>query len=52
MEQRCILLAVTGGIAAYKVPELVRILRRSGACVRCAMTPEASHFVSPLVQSL
>ena len=49
MEQRCILLAVTGGIAAYKVPELVRILRRSGACVRCAMTPEATRFVSPLV---
>ena len=36
MEQRRILLAVTGGIAAFKIPELVRILRQSGASVRCA----------------
>ena len=49
MEQRRILVAVTGGIAAYKVPELIRILRRAGACVRCAMTPAAEEFVSPLV---
>jgi len=49
MEQRRILVAVTGGIAAYKVPELIRILRRAGARVRCAMTPEAQAFVSPLV---
>jgi len=49
MEQRRILVAVTGGIAAYKVPELIRILRRTGACVRCAMTPKAQEFVAPLV---
>jgi phosphopantothenoylcysteine decarboxylase/phosphopantothenate--cysteine ligase len=49
MEQRRILVAVTGGIAAYKVPELIRILCRAGACVRCAMTPAAEEFVSPLV---
>ena len=49
MEPRRILIAVTGGIAAYKVPELVRALRRDGHSVRCAMTREASHFVSPLV---
>ncbi len=49
MEQRRILVAVTGGIAAYKIPELIRILRRTGACVRCAMTPAAEEFVSPLV---
>ena len=49
MEQRRILLAVTGGIAAFKIPELVRILRQSGASVRCAMTPEAREFVTPLV---
>ena len=34
MEQRRILVAVTGGIAAYKVPELVRTLIRAGATVR------------------
>ncbi len=49
MKQRRILVAVTGGIAAYKVPELIRILRRAGACVRCAMTPAAQEFVAPLV---
>lgn len=47
------LIAVCGGIAAYKVPELVRILQRAGHAVRCALTPEAARFVSPLVlQSL
>jgi phosphopantothenoylcysteine decarboxylase/phosphopantothenate--cysteine ligase len=49
MKQRRILLAVTGGIAAYKAPELVRALRREGAAVRCAMTPAAVEFVTPLV---
>lgn len=48
MEQRRILLAVTGGIAAYKAPELVRTLRRAGNAVRCAMTPNAVQFVAPL----
>ena len=49
MAERRILLAVTGGIAAYKVPELVRALRRAGHAVRCALTPEATRFVTPLV---
>jgi len=49
MEQRRILVAVTGGIAAYKIPDLIRILRRAGASVRCAMTPAAQEFVAPLV---
>ena len=49
MEQRRILVAVTGGIAAYKSPELGRALRRSGHAVRCAMTREATGFVSPAV---
>jgi len=49
MEPRRILVAVTGGIAAYKVPELVRALRKSGHAVRCVMTKEATRFVAPLV---
>src|SRR5262245_23371378 len=49
MPERRILVAVTGGIAAYKVPELVRALRRAGHAVRCVMTPEATRFVAPLV---
>ena len=49
MEQRRILVGVTGGIAAYKVPELVRALRRAGHAVRCVLTPAATEFVTPLV---
>lgn len=45
----CVLLVVSGGIAAYKTPELVRGLVRAGHAVRCALTPEAERFVSPLV---
>lgn len=43
-----ILIGVTGGIAAYKVPLLVRLLVKSGAEVRVVMTPDSKHFVSPL----
>jgi phosphopantothenoylcysteine decarboxylase/phosphopantothenate--cysteine ligase len=49
MDQRRILLGVTGGIAAFKVPELVRVLQRAGHAVRCAATREAAAFVTPLV---
>jgi phosphopantothenoylcysteine decarboxylase/phosphopantothenate--cysteine ligase len=49
MEPRRILVAVTGGIAAYKVPELIRGLRGAGHAVRCIATPEALEFVTPLV---
>jgi phosphopantothenoylcysteine decarboxylase / phosphopantothenate---cysteine ligase len=49
MEPRRVLVAVSGGIAAYKVPELVRALVRSGHAVRCVLTPAASRFVAPLV---
>ena len=53
MDPRRILLAISGGIAAYKAPELLRALRKAGHEVRCALTPEAERFVSPLVlQSL
>ncbi len=43
-----ILLIVSGGIAAYKALELVRLLRKSGYGVTCAMTGNAAHFVTPL----
>jgi phosphopantothenoylcysteine decarboxylase / phosphopantothenate---cysteine ligase len=43
-----ILLGVTGGIAAYKAAELVRLLVRGGADVRVAMTEAATRFVTPL----
>lgn len=43
-----VLLGVTGGIAAYKSPDLVRRLREQGADVRVVMTPAAAKFVTPL----
>ncbi|HBZ69758.1 MAG TPA: bifunctional phosphopantothenoylcysteine decarboxylase/phosphopantothenate--cysteine ligase CoaBC [Deltaproteobacteria bacterium] len=46
-----VLLAVSGGIAAYKAPELVRALVKGGHNVRCTLTPAAERFVSPLVLS-
>lgn len=43
-----ILLGVSGGIAAYKSPELVRLLVQAGAEVRVVMTSGATAFVTPL----
>jgi phosphopantothenoylcysteine decarboxylase/phosphopantothenate--cysteine ligase len=43
-----ILLGVTGGIAAYKTPDLVRKLTAMGANVRVVLTHSAKEFVSPL----
>ncbi|MDD1608948.1 MAG: bifunctional 4'-phosphopantothenoylcysteine decarboxylase/phosphopantothenoylcysteine synthetase, partial [Methylococcaceae bacterium] len=44
---RHILLGVSGGIAAYKAAELVRLLRKQGDEVRVVMTESATQFVSP-----
>ena len=46
-----ILLGITGGIAAYKIAYLIRILKKNGAEVKCIMTPASSDFISPLVVS-
>jgi phosphopantothenoylcysteine decarboxylase/phosphopantothenate--cysteine ligase len=45
---RRLLLIIGGGIAAYKVLELIRRLRDEGARVRCVMTAAAEQFVTPL----
>ena len=45
---KSILLIVTGGIAAYKTPELVRLLKSEGADVRCVLTRAGAEFVTPL----
>ena len=45
---RRVLLGVTGGIAAYKAAELVRLLRGRGAEVQVVMTAGARQFVTPL----
>ena len=44
-----ILLGVTGGIAAYKSPELVRRLRERGAQVQVVMTSAAQEFITCLL---
>jgi phosphopantothenoylcysteine decarboxylase / phosphopantothenate---cysteine ligase len=45
---RLIALGVTGSIAAYKTPELVRLLQAEGADVVALLTPSANRFVAPL----
>jgi phosphopantothenoylcysteine decarboxylase/phosphopantothenate--cysteine ligase len=44
-----VLLGVTGGIAAYKSPDLVRRLTERGADVQVVMTSAAQRFVSPMI---
>ena len=46
-----ILLGVSGGIAAYKTPLIVRLLKRLNVEVRVVMTPSAKDFVTPLTLS-
>ncbi|MEC7068399.1 MAG: bifunctional phosphopantothenoylcysteine decarboxylase/phosphopantothenate--cysteine ligase CoaBC [Bacteroidota bacterium] len=46
-----ILLGVSGGIAAYKSPFIVRLFKSHGAEVRVVMTPSAKDFVTPLTLS-
>ncbi len=48
-----VLLLITGGIAAYKALELIRLLRREGCAVTGVLTEAAQNFVTPLsVQAL
>ncbi|MFT5778638.1 MAG: phosphopantothenoylcysteine decarboxylase/phosphopantothenate--cysteine ligase [Crocinitomicaceae bacterium] len=49
MHNKRILLGITGGIAAYKVAFLIRLLKKSEAEVKCIMTPASCDFISPLV---
>jgi phosphopantothenoylcysteine decarboxylase/phosphopantothenate--cysteine ligase len=48
LDQRRILLILSGGIAAYKALDLIRRLRERGAGVRAVMTAAAQQFVTPL----
>lgn len=47
-----IVIGVTGSIAAYKIPLLVRLLRKHGAEVQIILTPEAHNFVTNLTLSV
>lgn len=46
--KKCVVLGVTGGIAAYKACELLRLLQKQGADVYVVMTKNAGRFVAPL----
>lgn len=46
-----VIVGVTGGIAAYKVASLIRLLVKSGAEVKVIMTPDATNFITPLTLS-
>jgi phosphopantothenoylcysteine decarboxylase / phosphopantothenate---cysteine ligase len=48
MTQQRVLLIVSGGIAAYKSLELVRLLKKRGIAVRAVLTESAAKFVTPL----
>ena len=48
LDGKRVLLIVSGGIAAYKALELIRLLRRQGCGVTCVLTDNGGHFVTPL----
>ena len=48
LHQRRILVAISGGIAAYKGAELVRLLKKQGANVRVVLSRGATEFITPL----
>jgi phosphopantothenoylcysteine decarboxylase/phosphopantothenate--cysteine ligase len=48
MKKLSVLLVISGGIAAYKSLELIRLLKKSGATVRAILTKGGEKFVTPL----
>ena len=48
LQGKRVLIGISGGIAAFKIPYLVRELIKADAEVRCILTPSASEFVTPL----
>ena len=48
LKDKKIIVGVTGGIAAYKTAQVIRLLVQKGAEVRVVMTPLAKEFISPL----
>src|SRR5690554_7784694 len=51
LEGKRIIIGITGGIAAYKIAFLIRILKNKGAEVKCILTPASSDFITPLTVS-
>ena len=48
LQGKHIVLGISGGIAAYKAPLLVRLLIKAGAQVKCCCTSNALQFITPL----
>lgn len=48
LQGKCVILGITGGIAAYKGAELLRLLVKAGADVHVVMTRSAQEFITPL----
>jgi len=48
LKNKRILLIISGGIAAYKSLELIRMIRKSGGMVRCILTNGGEQFITPL----
>jgi phosphopantothenoylcysteine decarboxylase/phosphopantothenate--cysteine ligase len=51
LKDKKILVGITGSIAAYKTPLLIRLLKKEGALVQVIVTPNAKDFVTPLTLS-
>jgi len=51
LAQKNILIGISGGIAAYKIPLLIRQLTKLNAKIKVVMTPSSKEFVTPLTLS-
>jgi phosphopantothenoylcysteine decarboxylase/phosphopantothenate--cysteine ligase len=51
LEDKKTLLVISGGIAAYKALELIRLIKKAGGAVRCILTKGGAEFVTPLSAS-
>ena len=51
LKGKCVLLGVTGGIAAYKMANVASALRKLGADVEVIMTKNATQFITPITVS-
>lgn len=47
LKDKVITIGISSSIAAYKIPELIRLLQKKEAQVRCILTPNATKFVAP-----
>ena len=51
LKNKKIVIGISGSIAAYKIPFLIRLLKKEGADIQVMMTPSATDFITPLTLS-